>query len=66
MYEGGIGAFGKWAARADWSQIAHAQSTTAVVEELHQNLAKAMDECFTLKHRKKKTSEPVWMTDWLR
>ena len=61
--------FGQWLVRQgemDWKQITECRTTDQMVEALHQLFREAMDACYELKTRVKKTSEPVWMADWIR
>ena len=58
--------FGEWLRKADWESIYRHNTPTEKVRELHNVFSKATNECFELKTRKKKTSEPPWMTDAIR
>ena len=46
--------------------MAEQQSTTEMVDVLHRQLKEGVDKCFVKKQRRKKSSEPPWMTDWIR
>ena len=48
--------------------MAEQKSTTEMVGVLHRELKESVDKCFAKKQkqRKKKSSEPPWMTDWIR
>ena len=49
-----------------WRQITTKSTVDQMVDELHKLLGEAMDHCYEKKERVKKTSEPVWMADWIR
>ena len=57
---------GQWLRTVDWSPINGATSTEAAVEFLHSKFSQGQRECYEEKTRKKKSSEPVWMADWIR
>ena len=62
----GIEAFGRWLATRDWRDIKSKTTTTDMVEALHEELKRGVDKCFPRKKRKKKSSKPPWITDWIR
>ena len=62
----GIEAFGNWLEAKDWRKLRDCESPSGKVEELQASLEEGMNKCFIKKQRTKKSSEPVWMTDWLR
>ena len=64
--ESGHKKFGEWLAKQDWSQLKSDMSTDELVEELHQLLGCGVSECYRFITRKKKSSEPPWMSDWIR
>ena len=58
--------FHDWLAVQDWAGVFSAVSPSDKVECLHELFREGMSASYEWKTRKKKTSEPVWMTDWLR
>ena len=67
LTEDGHQMFGEWLRNeADWSLLLKADDVNSAVSELHSKYAEAVAECYQRKTRKKKSSEPYWMTDWLR
>ena len=59
-------AFGRWLATQDWTSIKRTDSPSDQVVELHKLLEEGMTKSYQRKTRVKKSSEPCWMTDWLR
>ena len=57
--------FGDWMRGKQWEEAGD-QDPTALVEELERDFATAMNKSYEYKTRKKKTSEPPWMSEWLR
>ena len=58
--------FGRLLREADWSAIEAAENANDAIEKLQDFFEKAKAISYEEKTRKKKTSEPGWMTDWLR
>ena len=59
--------FEAWIRNQDWSLIKNSgQHPDEQVEILHAVFKKGMDQAYPVKRRKKKDSEPPWMTDWIR
>ena len=58
--------FGEWIASKTWQEIDGVASPSTQVQILHSILEQGMERCFEMKTRKKKTTEPVWMTDEIR
>ena len=58
--------FGGWLAAKNWSCVLNAVDLDVAVEALHCEFEKGMAHAYETKTRKKKSSEPPWMTDWLR
>ena len=61
--------FGEWLDGKEsegWDEVFMSKTTSEMVDKLHSEFSSAMDSCYELKTRKKKTSEPVWMADWIR
>ena len=63
--EGDI-AFGEWLRSQSWTTITEEEDASAQVDALHQLLQAGMDHAYEVKTRKKKSSEPPWMAEWLR
>ena len=53
-------------AKQDWAGVVGAKGVDAKVEALHLLYQKGTNFAYVLKSRKKKSSEPVWMTDGIR
>ena len=64
--DNGVLKFGEWVARQDWTRIRSIQDVDEQVEALHEAFEKGMNEAFPFRTRKKKSTEPVWMTDEIR
>ena len=67
--EEGADKFGDWIKSVSdkgWHEIRSGVSVNEKVDRLHSSFASAMEQCFEYKTRKKKSSEPVWMADWIR
>ena len=62
----GRDAFEDWASKETWHEVFSEKSPSAKVEALERSFERAMARCFTKKKRKKKTSEPPWMTQEIR
>ena len=58
--------FGQWLDSINWQPLLDTTSPEEAVKILHSNYAAGIDQSYELKHRKKKSSEPEWMTDWIR
>ena len=58
--------FGCWLDNQDWMPVLTAETPSLKTQELHRLFDQGMSECYEWKTRNKKSSEPVWMTDWLR
>ena len=52
--------------RQDWSEVLRQEDVDKKVEALHNMFEEATKESYEWRTRKKKSSEPVWMTDQLR
>ena len=59
-------AFGKALSRETWDTITECTDVNRAVDNLQAFFQKTMEVCYEKKTRKKKSSEPNWMTDWLR
>ena len=66
LTEKGHEKFGSWIRQEDWRVVLEATTTQDAVEQLHGLFLVGLRESYEVKSRKKKTSEPVWMTEWLR
>ena len=64
--EEGIDKFGRWLMTVDWQPVLSEQDPSDMVAALHALLKKGIDLSFDKKTRRKKSSEPPWMADWLR
>ena len=64
--ERGHAAFGEKLASADWGGLTDSCDVNEAVDKLQNFFKRALESCYELKFRKKKSSEPGWMTDWLR
>lgn len=65
----GTSKFGSWLEQQEengWAEVLTKDDPSEMVEELHRLFNEAMDYCYEKKTRVKKTSEPVWMADWIR
>lgn len=62
----GITKFGEWFANKDWSGILDEPSPSRKVELLHIKFNKGLKACFSYKYRKRKSTEPVWMTEEIK
>ena len=51
---------------ANWDEITRGDDVNEAVNRLQTFFQNTLDTCYEKKTRKKKTSEPNWMTDWLR
>ena len=49
-----------------WANVLKHDDVNDLVEELHKLIENGMAEAYEKKTRKKKSSEPVWMADWIR
>ena len=58
--------FGQWLKEIEWSLVYNTESIGNKTEHLHHILEQGMAASYQWKNRKKKTSEPCWMTDRLR
>ena len=58
--------FGEWLDRQSWNEIDSTAPVSQQVDALHSLFECGMRFSYQKKTRKKKTSEPPWMTDWLR
>ena len=58
--------FGKWLGRQDWRAVFQADDLDDKVKALHELFKQGTGVAYDLKTRKKKSSEPVWMTEGLR
>ena len=61
--------FGEWLKEKmeeGWTKVISADSPTNMVEQLHALFDEGMNVAYEKKTRKKKTSEPAWMQDWIR
>ena len=58
--------FGSWLAHQDWRPVLRATDVDSKVGALHELFQEATSHSYEWKTRKKKTSEPVWMTDGIR
>ena len=52
--------------KADWTQVTEANNSSKMVEAFHTIMNGAMEKSFQLVHKKKKSSEPSWMTSHIR
>ena len=55
-----------WLNDCKWDAIKEAEDPSRKVELLHALFEEGMDLAFGWSYRKKKSSEPPWMTDWIR
>ena len=62
----GLQKFGEWLKSRDWHEVKDATSTTDKVGALHTLFADGVAQCFEERTRKRKPTEPVWMTDEIR
>ena len=58
--------FGKWLGRQDWREVLQAVGVDAKVDQLHAKFKEGTALSYEWKIRRKKSCEPVWMTDELR
>ena len=58
--------FGHWIKEQTWETVFREVTPTAKVRELHGLFGQAMKRCFRWTTRKKKSTEPPWMTDEIR
>ena len=58
--------FGSWLAQQNWEQVLTAQSVDEKTAALHSLFEIGTEQSYEWKVRKKKTSEPVWMTEGVR
>ena len=58
--------FGKWLETIDWQPVLGTDSANEATAALHSIFEQGLETAYEYKTRKKKTSEPEWMTDWLR
>ena len=58
--------FGEWIGRQDWRDIYREPNINKKVDILHDIFNEGMAESYEWKSRKKKSSEPAWMTDGIR
>ena len=59
-------AFGRWLDKQTWEGISDEVHPDELVDKLHDLLNQGMNESYETEQRKKKNSEPSWMTDWIR
>ena len=52
--------------RKDWSAVMACPDASSKVAALHKIFLEGMNRAYELKTRRKKSSEPAWMADWLR
>ena len=58
--------FGEWLKRQSWNDVIEKRDASSMVVELHKLYEEGVAACFKKKSRSKKSSEPAWMTDWIR
>ena len=66
LTDAGHSKFGQWLDATDWGPLEEAAEVDLAVELLHSKFEQGMAASYEFKKRKKKSSEPAWMTDWLR
>ena len=64
--EEGSRKFGQWLVEQDWTGVTSVEAIDNKVEALHQLFQEGITHSFGFRTRKKKSSEPVWMTDGIR
>ena len=64
--EEGHNKFEDWLMRYDWAKITSSTDVDEAVGKLHEAFEEGVRQSYVTKTRKKKSSEPPWMTDWLR
>ena len=58
--------FGRWLDLYDWQRVTEATRVDDAVGRLHGAFQEGLELAYELKRRKKKSSEPEWMTDGIR
>ena len=58
--------FGKWLKDQKWEAIKREDNPSTKVDLLHALFEEGVDVAFKWTTRSKKTSEPSWVTDWIR
>ena len=58
--------FGAWLNTVDWTEITNCREVDTAVDLLHKKFKNGMDESYKFITRRKKSSEPSWMSDWIR
>ena len=66
MTDQGHEAFGEWLQKVDWSSLYSLKTVNEAVDELHKKFEEGLELSYKRMTRKKKSSEPCWMTEWLR
>ena len=66
LTDDGFTRFGEWLGGTSFQDILSSSSVDEAVGLLHAHFERGINHSFELKTRKKKTSEPEWMADWLR
>ena len=66
LNEEGHEKFGRWISGRDWTDLLGETDANEAVEKLHQAFDIGLAASYTKITRKKKSSEPAWMTDWIR
>ena len=66
LTEEGHNKFAQWFDASDWSSVREARTVDQAVAELHVMFERGIAHSYETKTRKKKSSGPAWMTDWLR
>ena len=59
-------AFGNWIANNNWEAVLESKDPDSAVETLHEEFEKGINASYKTITRNKKSSEPAWMSDWLR
>ena len=58
--------FGQWLDNYNWTGVLQAVGPDQAVEQLHLAFEEGVKQSSEYKTRKKKSSEPNWMAEWLR
>ena len=58
--------FGMWVRGVSWQPVLDATDVNTAVSYLHSIFENGLNEAYEIKYRKKKSSEPTWMPEWLR
>ena len=58
--------FGDWLKSVRWDGLLSEQEVNKIVPRLHRIFEDGLNHCYELKKRRKKSSEPAWMMDWIR